>query len=404
MKATKLPKKGDLSHCRNWRDIMLLNMASKVFCRLILERVKTALDKKLRDEQAGFRAGRSCTDQIATLRIIVEQSIEWQSSLYINFIDFEKAFDSVSREVLWLLLRRYGIPVKIVTIIRALYEGFSAQVVHNGQKSTPLNMRTGGRQGCLLSPLLFLVTLDWVTRKAFVSRRGIQWSLTTSLEDLDFADDLALLSYRIQDMRDKTQDLEEQSAKVGLKINVTKTKLMRVGTKQGDDVMIAGEQIEEVDESRYLGSIMSKKGGTEEDIQARTGKARQVFAMLMPIWRSTSLTTGTKLSVFGSTVKAVLLYGAETWRLPKELKQKLQVFINKCLRSILRIWLPRRIQNDEMWRQTGQRPIEEGIKERAWRWIGHTLRRTDGHVAKTALEWKPQGKRKRGSSTHLETH
>ena len=72
----KLPKKGDLSHCRNWRGIMLLNMTSKVFCRVILERVKTALDKKLRDEQAGFRAGRSCTDQITTLRIIVEQSIE----------------------------------------------------------------------------------------------------------------------------------------------------------------------------------------------------------------------------------------------------------------------------------------------------------------------------------------
>ena len=60
----------------------------------------------------------------------MEQSIEWQSSLYINFIDFEKAFDSASREELWLLLRHYGIPVKIVTIIRALYEGFSTQLVH----------------------------------------------------------------------------------------------------------------------------------------------------------------------------------------------------------------------------------------------------------------------------------
>ena len=104
----KLPKKGDLSYCKNWRGIMLLNMASKVFCRVILERIKTALDEKLREEQAGFRAGRSCTDQIAKLRIIVEQSIEWQSSLYVNFIDFEKAFDSISREVLWRLLRHYG--------------------------------------------------------------------------------------------------------------------------------------------------------------------------------------------------------------------------------------------------------------------------------------------------------
>ena len=76
----KLPKKGDLSCFKNWRGIMLLNMASKLICRVILERIKTALDEKLREEQAGFRAGQSCTDEITTLRIIVEQSIKWQSS------------------------------------------------------------------------------------------------------------------------------------------------------------------------------------------------------------------------------------------------------------------------------------------------------------------------------------
>ena len=329
----KLPKKDDLSYCKNWRGIMLLNMASKVFYRVILERIKIALDEKLREEQAGFRAGRSCMDQIATLRIIIEQSIEWQSSLYINFIDFEKAFNSISTDVLWRLLRHYGLPDKIVTIIRVLYEGFSAQVVHNGQKTQPLDMRTGVRQGCLLSRLLFLVALDWVTRTAFDRKRGIQWTFMTSLEDLDFADDLALLSHRIQDMRDKTRALEVQSAKVGLKINATKTKLMRIGTKRGDGVSVAGERVEEVDEFTYLGSIVSK-GGTDEDIQARIGKARQAFAMLRPIWRSTALTTKTKLRVFGSNVKAVLLYGSETWRLTKGLEQKLQVFINKSLRKI----------------------------------------------------------------------
>ena len=137
---------------------MLLNMASKVFCREILGRRKTALDGKLREGQAGFRADRSCTDQIVTPRTIVERSIEWQSFLYINFMDFKKAFDSISREVLWGLLRHYGLPVKLVSIIRALNEGFSVQ------KTEPLNMRTGVRQGCLLSSLLFLVTLDWVAR------------------------------------------------------------------------------------------------------------------------------------------------------------------------------------------------------------------------------------------------
>ena len=146
----------------------------------------------------------------------------------------------------------------------------------------------------------------------------------------------------------------------------------------------------------YLGSIVSKKGGTDEVIQARIGKARQAFAMLRPIWRSTALTTKTRLRVFGVNVKAVLFYGSETWRLTKGLEQKLQVFINKSLR----IWWPRKISNKELWRQTGQRPIEQEIRQRAWGWIGHTLRRPDGHVVKRALEWNPQGKRKRGRPQH----
>ena len=72
--------------------------------------MKAAVDNRLRDQQAGFRQDRSCTDHIATLRIIVEQSLEWNSSLYVNFIDYEKAFDSVDRGTLWKLLKHYGIP------------------------------------------------------------------------------------------------------------------------------------------------------------------------------------------------------------------------------------------------------------------------------------------------------
>nr|CAH8856167.1 unnamed protein product [Trichobilharzia regenti] len=98
----KLPKKGDLSQCKNWRGIMLLSIPSKIPSRIILERIKQAnLDEKLRPEQVGFRRNKSCIDQIATLRIIIEQNLEWQSPLYLNFIDFEKAFDSVDRKVIW---------------------------------------------------------------------------------------------------------------------------------------------------------------------------------------------------------------------------------------------------------------------------------------------------------------
>ena len=97
---------------------MLLSTPGKVLNRILLERMKKAVDPKLLDQQAGFRRNRSCADQIASLCIIVEQSLEWNSPLYINFIDYEKAFDSVDRETMLKLLRHYGVPKKIISLIR----------------------------------------------------------------------------------------------------------------------------------------------------------------------------------------------------------------------------------------------------------------------------------------------
>ena len=181
-----------------------------------------------RTKKAGFRQDRSCTDQIATLRIIMEQSIEWNSSLYINFFDYEKAFDSVDRETLWKVLRHYGVPKKLVNMIKNSYEGMSCRVIHEGQLTKNFEVRTGVRQGCLLSPFLFILVIDWVMKTATKEKRnGIQWTMLTQLDDLDFADDLALLSHSHRQMQDKTTELALISERVGLKINKTKTKILR---------------------------------------------------------------------------------------------------------------------------------------------------------------------------------
>ena len=94
----KIPKKGDLSSYDNFRGITLLSVPGKVLNRIILERMKGEVDKTLREEQACFRQDRSCTGQIATLRIIVEQSIEWNASLYVNFVDYEKVFEKAKHQ------------------------------------------------------------------------------------------------------------------------------------------------------------------------------------------------------------------------------------------------------------------------------------------------------------------
>jgi len=121
---------------------------------LILERIRKAVDPKSREEQAGLREGRSCKDQIVTLYIIIEQSLEWQSPLYVNFVDFKKAFYMVDRTTIWRILT-HGMPQKIVNIIQSFYEDNSCRVIHNTDLSAPFTVSTGVRQRYILSPLIF---------------------------------------------------------------------------------------------------------------------------------------------------------------------------------------------------------------------------------------------------------
>jgi hypothetical protein len=153
---------------------MLLSTVSKIFTRIILNRIKSPVDAKLRREQAGFRENRSCIDQINTLRIIIEQTMEYQSTLYLSFIDFEKAFDSIKREKMWQAMKTFGIPTKIINLLQEMYREFSCRVEINGSLTETISMRSGVRQRCLLSPILFLMVLDIIMRKTIAKeKRGI---------------------------------------------------------------------------------------------------------------------------------------------------------------------------------------------------------------------------------------
>ena len=140
-----------MQECKNYKAIMLLSVPGKDLNRVNLDRLKTGVDTKLRNHQAGFGKDRSYTDQKATIRIIVEQSMEWDSSLCINFVDYEKAFDSLDRDTLWKLLQHYRIPDKLISLIRNSYADMACSVVHAEQLTDSFMVKTGVRQGCLLS-------------------------------------------------------------------------------------------------------------------------------------------------------------------------------------------------------------------------------------------------------------
>ena len=118
----KIPKKGNLRECKNWRGVTLLPVVSKILGRIVIDRIRMGIDRRLRTEQAGFGSGRGTTEHIFILRNVLEQVNEWQASHYINFIDFEKAFESMHRNGLCMIMDRYGILQKIINIVKALYE------------------------------------------------------------------------------------------------------------------------------------------------------------------------------------------------------------------------------------------------------------------------------------------
>ena len=161
-----LPKKGNLQLCQNYRTISLISHSSKVMLKVILNRLKPQAEEIIAEEQAGFRAGRSTTEQIFNLRILCEKYLQHQQNLYHVFIDFKKAFDRVWHAALWATMRKYNISANLVGTIEQLYDKATSAVQMNGSIGEWFRTTVGVRQGCLLSPTLFNIFLERIMSDA----------------------------------------------------------------------------------------------------------------------------------------------------------------------------------------------------------------------------------------------
>ena len=214
--------------------------------------------------------------------------------------------------------------------------------------------------------------VDWIMRQATDNRHnGIQWTLFTQLDDLDFVDDIALLSqnqYHKQ-MQEKLRAVEQKAAETGLHISTQKTKVLKANTKTLASFTVNHQLLEEVHSFIYLGSEVASEGGSEGDVKRRLGKARSAFGMMGTIWRASNILLKTKIRLFNLSIKTILLYVSDTWKTTKNLLNKLQVFTNYCLRRILNIRWSDKIKNEELWEKVKQPAIEMGVD-----WV---------HIAKT---------------------
>ena len=159
---TPIYKKKDKLDCGNYRGISLLSHAGKIMALIIQKRILNKTEQILSESQAGFRSGRSTIDQLFTIRQIVEKYMERKRGLFICYIDFEKAFDSIWQEALWKALNFYGFPKKFINLLKALYQKSLSAVRVNGELTEWFRTTVGVRQGCVISPQLFNILLELV--------------------------------------------------------------------------------------------------------------------------------------------------------------------------------------------------------------------------------------------------
>ena len=162
MIVTPVHKKGNKTDPLNYRAISLLLIPGEVFRRILLQRIKQKSGESTKENQYGFRPNRGTFDAIFIVRQIIEKAKERKVNLHFHFIDFKSAFDTIWRKALWKMLAHISINKKIIKILETLYETSRCAVTIDGKLTEWFSVLVGVRQGCLLSPTLFNIFLEFV--------------------------------------------------------------------------------------------------------------------------------------------------------------------------------------------------------------------------------------------------
>ena len=208
-----------------------LSHTSKVMLKILQARLQLYVNCELPDVQAGFRKGRGTRDQITNICWIIEKAIEFQKNIYFCFTDYAKAFDCVDHNKLWKILKEMEKSDHLTCLLRNLYAGQEA-TVRTGHRTTDWFQIEKGvlRQGCILSPCLFNLYADYIMRNAWLDKAQAGIKIAgRNINNFRYADDTTLLAESKEELKSLLMRVKEESEKVGLKLNIQKTKIMTSG-------------------------------------------------------------------------------------------------------------------------------------------------------------------------------
>ena len=423
-------KKGDKTQCDNYRGISLLNHGGKILAKIIANRLSVFSEQEglLPEEQCGFRRERSTYDALWVARLLQEAARAKNLPIMFAFVDIKKAYDTVNREALWVVLSKYGVPERLVKLIRAFHDDMHVRVRVKGQLSDEFVVHVGLRQGCVLAPILFNIYFAIIVEEANKRREkgggifikyglgGNPLNTTTRKEErkivtkeiwnMLFADDAALVALSRERLQNMLVALWEAATAFGLTISIDKTKsLINVNGAKEEKGKKGGKKrevhtratralslalnsvgIDQVESFVYLGGVLTESGSSEKDIARRKCLAAAAFRKYRAsVFRRKGLSIRTKIQVLNAMVLSVLLYGAQTWTTTERDVSTLSSLHLSFLLQIMGRSRKHHISYLSLLQQTDSLCMEAKIRRMRLLWVGHVIRMNDTRLPKQML-------------------
>ena len=382
------------NECGDYRTISLMPHITKLFLRIILNRIKYKIDNEIGEEQFGFRANNGTREATFCFNIISQKFITVLKEIYACFIDYSKAFDRVHHSQIVECLEKIGIDGKDIRIITNLYWQQKAAIRIQGETSQYTSIERGVRQGCRLSPYLFNIYTEFIFRKS-EERIGINLG-GRNINNLRYADDTVLMAEKIDDLQTLETEVKANSKEAGLDMNINKTKVMVVSKNHIETcIIINDKKLEQVETFKYLVQKNTGDGKSEQEIKERIGMAKTQFIKMRKILTSNNISIKLRLRLVKCYILTVLTYNCETWTFNKNTEKRIEAFEMWLYRRLGKISWTEKNSNKEVCNRLSVSPtLLSHVQSRKLKYFRHFVRHDS--LCKHVLEGKAEGKRQRG--------
>ena len=308
-------------------------------------------------------------EAIFLVRQLMEKYREQKKDLHMVFIDLEKAYDKIPRNVMWWALEKHKVPAKYITLIKDMYDNVVTSVRTSDVDTDDFPIKIGLHQGSALSPYLFALVMDEVTRDI---QGDIPWCML-------FADDVVLVDDSRTGVNRKLELWRQTLESKGFRLSRTKTEYMMCGFSttscEEEEVSLDGQVVPRKDTFRYLGSMLQEDGGIDEDVNHRIKAGWMKWRQASGILCDKRVPQKLKGKFYRTAVRPAMLYGAECWPTKRRHVQQLGVAEMRMLRWMCGHTRKDRVRNDDIRDRVGVAPIEEKLVQHRLRWFGHIQRR-----------------------------